>query len=380
MAPFLVIWVGQAVSLLGSQLVQFALIWYLTETTGSATVLATASLVGYLPTVFLGPLIGTLIDRWNRKRILIFSDAAIAGATVFLAILFALDLIQLWHIYTILFIRSLGSAFHSPTMTASTTLMVPKKHLSRIQGMNEILYGSLGILAPVTGAILLSVLPMQGILGIDIGTALLAITPLLFLHVPQPEITTRPKQVTSIFGSFVDGLRYLRSQPALWMITLSHTIIYFLMVPAYTLLPILVTDQFAGAAPQLAWLQSAGAAGIIAGGLLLSLWGGFKKRVITMLCGTVVSGLSWIVVGLSPSNGLLVVIGGLFIGTAANSVMVGSVRAIWQAVIPPEMQGRLFSIGGSLVTAVTPIGLAIAGPVADSIPFQGGPLSQGRFQ
>jgi len=90
MAPFLVIWVGQAVSLLGSQLVQFALIWYLTETTGSATVLATASLVGYLPTVFLGPLIGTLIDRWNRKRILIFSDAAIAGATVFLAILFAL--------------------------------------------------------------------------------------------------------------------------------------------------------------------------------------------------------------------------------------------------------------------------------------------------
>lgn len=346
MIPFLIIWSGQAVSLLGSQLVQFALIWYLTKTTGSATVLATASLVGILPMVFLGPIIGVLIDRWNRKQILIFSDAAIAGVTVILAILFAIDDVQLWQIYAILFVRSLGSAFHAPTMTASTTLLVPEKHLSRVQGMNEILAGGLGILAPAMGALLLSVLPIQGILGIDIGTALLAITPLFFLHVPQPEITKITPEGQHIFGSFVDGLRYLWSQPALWMITLSHTIIYFLMIPAYTLLPILVTERLAGGASQLAWLQIAGAAGIMAGGLLLSLWGGFKKRVITMLWGTVLSGLSWIMVGLSPSDGLLIVIGGLFIGAAANSIMVGSVRALWQAIIPPEMQGRLFSIGG----------------------------------
>jgi len=288
---------------------------------------------------------------------------------VILAVLFTIDQILLWHIYAILFIRSLGGAFHSPTMMASTTLMIPEKHLSRVQGMNEILAGGLGILAPAIGAFTLSVLPISEILAIDIGTALLAITPLLFLHVPQPETKTADNFPT-LFGSFKEGVRYLWSQPGLWMITLSHTFIYFLMIPCYTLLPILVTDRLAGGAPQLAWLQIAGAVGIIAGGLLLSLWGGFQKRVITMLLATVLSGVSWILVGISPANSLFIILGGLFLGAAMNSIMVGSVRALWQAVIPPEMQGRLFSVGTSLVTAVTPIGLVIAGPVADSIGVQ----------
>jgi DHA3 family macrolide efflux protein-like MFS transporter len=369
MTPFIVIWAGQAISLLGSQLVQFALIWYLTETAGSAKVLATASLVGLLPNAFLGPIIGTLVDRWNRKKILIFSDAAIAVATVILAILFAIDQIQLWHIYAILLVRSLGGAFHSPAMTASTTLMVPEKYLSRVQGVNGMLQGGLGILAPALGAFLLNVLQIQGILGIDVGTALLAILPLLFVHIPQPKTAKTAKDIPTLYGSFMVGLCYLRSQPGLWMITLSHTVIYFLMIPAYVLLPILVIDYLAGGAPQLAALQSAVAAGIMAGGLLLTLWGGFKKRVITMLAGTILSGLSWILIGLGPDNNLFIIIC-LFIGTAMNSIMVASVQALGQAVIPPELQGRIFSISLSLINFINPLGLAIAGLVADTIGVQ----------
>ncbi len=132
---FFTIWSGQALSILGSQLVQFALIWHLTVQTGSATVLATATLVGMLPNVVLGPFIGTLVDRWNRRRIMLLADSIEALATIVLAVLFALDIVEVWHIFVILFIRSLAGAFHTNAMHASTSLMVPVEHLTRIQGL-----------------------------------------------------------------------------------------------------------------------------------------------------------------------------------------------------------------------------------------------------
>lgn len=136
MAPFFTVWVGGAFSLLGSQLVQFALIWWLTESTGSATVLATASLVGLLPQVLLGPLVGALVDRWSRRWVMIVADSATALATIGLALLFWNGSIQIWHVYLLMFIRSIGGGFHWSAMQASTSLMVPKEHLSRIQGLN----------------------------------------------------------------------------------------------------------------------------------------------------------------------------------------------------------------------------------------------------
>ena len=132
---FFTIWSGQALSILGSQLVQFALIWYLTVQTGSATVLATATLVGMLPNVVLGPFIGTLVDRWNRRWIMLLADSLEALATIALAVLFALDVVEVWHIFAVLFIRSLAGAFHVNAMQASTSLMIPVEQLTRIQGL-----------------------------------------------------------------------------------------------------------------------------------------------------------------------------------------------------------------------------------------------------
>lgn len=143
--PFFTIWSGQAVSLLGSQLVQFALIWWLTKTTGSATVLATASLVGLLPQVLLGPVIGALVDRWNRRLTMIVADSVIALATVALAILFLTEGVQIWHVYLLMFIRAAAGGFHWSSMQASTSLMVLKEHLSRIQGLNQMIQGGLNI-------------------------------------------------------------------------------------------------------------------------------------------------------------------------------------------------------------------------------------------
>ena len=177
---FFTIWGGQALSILGSQLVQFALIWHLTVQTGSATVLATASLVGTLPQVILGPFVGTLVDRWNRRWIMLLADGIITLATILLAVLFALDAVAIWHIYVVMLIRSLAGSFHGNAMSASTSLMVPVEHLTRIQGINQMLTGGLNVVSAPLGAFLLDVLPLQGILAIDVATALLAIVPLLF--------------------------------------------------------------------------------------------------------------------------------------------------------------------------------------------------------
>ena len=138
-ARFFTVWGGQAFSLFGSSLVQFALVWYLTKQTGSATVLATATLVAMLPQIVLGAFVGALVDRWNRRLIMIIADGGIALATVALIYLFLSGQVQIWHIYLILMIRSLGQAFHFPAMQASTSLMVPEKHLTRISGANQTL-------------------------------------------------------------------------------------------------------------------------------------------------------------------------------------------------------------------------------------------------
>src|SRR4030066_1615060 len=168
---FFSIWTGQAFSLFGSQLVSFTVIWWLTQTTGSATVLATASLVGLLPQVILGPLTGALVDRWSRRLTMIVADGIIALATVILAVLFALGHVQIWQVYALLFVRSVCGGFHWPAMQASTTLMVPNEQFSRIQGLNQMLQGGMNIASAPLGALLLALLPMEGILAIDVFTA-----------------------------------------------------------------------------------------------------------------------------------------------------------------------------------------------------------------
>ncbi len=151
---FFTVWTVQALSLLGSQLVSFALIWYLTKMTGSATVLTTASLVGLLPQVILGPFVGTLVDRWNRRRIMIIADGIIALATLLLAYLFLIDKAAIWTIYILLFIRSVAGGFHYNSMNASTVLMVPKEFLTKIQGLNQMIGGGLNIISAPLGALL----------------------------------------------------------------------------------------------------------------------------------------------------------------------------------------------------------------------------------
>jgi DHA3 family macrolide efflux protein-like MFS transporter len=370
---FFTIWTGQAFSLFGSQLVSFAVIWWLTQTTGSATVLATASLVGLLPQVILGPFTGTLVDRWNRRLTMIIADGLIALATIGLAILFALDSVQIWQVYALLFIRSVCGGFHWPAMQASTSLMVPKEHLTRIQGLNQMLQGGMSIISAPLGALFLSLLPMQGILAIDVFTALLAIVPLLFFQVPQPvrnDLHPEANGKSSFKQDFMAGLSYVWSWPGLMLIGVMATVINFLLTPAFSLLPILVYKHFNGQAIQLATLESFYGIGIILGGLVLSAWGGFKRRVLTSLMGLVAMGIGCLVMGLLPPSAFVIAVAvGLYLGFV-NPIVNGPLLAAVQAAVSPELQGRVFSLIGTVSAAMSPLGLIIAGPIADHLGVQ----------
>ncbi len=370
--PFFTIWTGQAFSILGSTLVQFALIWYLTKTTGSGTVLAAASLVGLLPSILLGPLAGALVDRWNRRVTMMAADGVVALATLLLAGLFSLGIAEVWHIYVLMFVRSLAGSFHWAAMQTSTSLMVPRAHLARIQGLNSILSGSMNIVAAPLGALLLDVLPLQGVLLIDVSTALLAIAPLVFIAVPQPSLPeVQPNTPDGgLWEDLTAGFRYVACWPGLLMILGMAVVINFLLTPAASLLPLMVRNHFNGDALQFASLESAMGIGVIAGGLILGVWGGFKNRMLTCIVGLAGTGAASLLLGFAPDWAFPLAVAGMLLLGISNPITNGPLMALIQEAVEPEMQGRVFTLIGSAAGLMSPLGLALAGPLSDVLGVQ----------
>jgi DHA3 family macrolide efflux protein-like MFS transporter len=369
MATFSIVFVGQAFSLLGSRLVQFTLVWWLTIRSGSASVLAFASITAILPQVILGPLAGTLVDRWNRRLVLMVSDSVIALTVGVLALLYLQGSVQVWHIYAVMFVRSLGGAFQWPTMQASTSLMVPSRHLSRVSGLTQSLHGVANILAPPLGALLLEVLPIETILAIDIGTAILAVGPLFIFQIPQPP-DSGPRAQRSILTELHEGARFMRRWTGVLMIVVIAMIINLLSNPAFSLLPLLVTEHFKGQALDLSVMQSAFGIGMILGGVLLGVWGGSTQRVKTALSALVASGVAILVLGLAPPSAFLIAVGAFFAFGFVNSIANASFLAALQTIVPSSMQGRIFTLLNSGVMSMSPLGLAVAGPIADVLSIQ----------
>ena len=369
---FFTIFTGQAFSLFGSSLVQFALVWYLTQKTGSATVLATASLFAMLPQILLGPVAGTVVDRGNRRLIMILSDTLIALSTLVLAYLFWIGKAQIWHIYLISMIRSVGGAFHYPAMASSTTLMVPKEQLARVAGANQTLQGLISIVAPPVGALLISVIPTHSVLMIDVITAILGVTPLLFFSIPQPprtEIQESGKRA-SFLQDMGAGFKYMASWPGLLMLGLMATLLNFLLAPTSALTPLLVTKYFGKGALELGSLDSFFGIGMIAGGVTLSIWGGFKKKIVTSLTGIIMFSFATLAIAAAPANSFWVMIAAMFVIGFMLPMANGPIHALFQSLIEPNMQGRVLSLISSVAQAMMPLSLIIAGPVTDATSYQ----------
>lgn len=356
---------GQMVSLLGSSLVQFALVWWLTRETGSAVVLATSTFVALIPNLLLGPFAGALVDRWNRKLVLIVSDAIIALSVGVLGILFAFNLQQVWHIYVIIFIRALGSTFHWPAMSASVSRLVPEKHLSRFAGISQAARGSIEIAAPPLGALCMELLPIYGVIFIDVATAIIAITVLAFITIPAVERSDKGMITPALLLKDVSsGIKFLMSWRGAFSLMIIASMVNFFLIPMDTLMPLMVTQELKRGVWELGGLQSAAGVGIIAGGLILGSTGGFKPRILNVIFGLLGLGTATIIISITPANTIMLA----FIGFSMLGICLplanGSLAAIMQASVPHEMQGRVFSVISTMAMAVSPIAALMTAPLS----------------
>ncbi len=356
---------GQIASTLGSSIVQFVIIWWITLQTQSGAYLALASFVGLVPTILLSPLIGVLVDRWNRKALIALSDFSQAIATVILIVLFWTGTASILNVFIILVIRGLCQAFHSPTVLAVTPSMVPQEKLGRINGLSFFFTGAVNLAGPVLAALLLAVGSIDQILWVDIITFAAAIVPVLAVKIPSAiEVIQKG---ASFKSSFKEGLKHIRNHRGLMPLFLLAMILNLLVTPLTTLLPYYIRFDHLGGAGDLALVEAMIEGGILAGGLAMTVIGAVKKKSLAMATSFYIIFAGYLLVSLSPTGAFWFM--GLAGLVAAFFIPVVNVLAatITQTVIPLEMQGRVNSVNLALVTAAMPIGMIVSGAAVELI-------------
>ena len=322
-----------------------------------------------LPQALLGPLGGTLADRLSRRRIMITADSISAIAMIIMVYLFSSNQIQLWHIYSLMFLRSSMQAFQSPAAAASTSLLVPEDWLPRVAGMNQAMAGIMTIASAPLGALALAFLPFQGALMIDVVTALLGIVPLFIYAIPQTKRLETEK--TSVWTDFTEGVAYIKNRRGLLMLYGLLGLVVLTVMPTFALTPLLVKQHFGGGVNEVALMEGLAGIGMIAGGILISINPLFKKRIVTLLISFIVSCGTVALTALAPSNALWFAtiwwtLSGITFSTGNAPMM-----AIIQTSVPNQIQGRVLSLMNTVMGLAGPIGLAIAAPLGDAIGVRG---------
>lgn len=362
---YILFWLGQLVSLLGSSIAGFVIIWWITLETESAVYLSIASLVGFAPIVILSPLAGVLADRWNRKGLIATADLLQALTTVALIFLFLSNVVSIWLILVLLGLRGVFQAFHLPTVSAIIPTMVPKEELSRMNGLNFLFTGAVNLVGPIVAALLLQFWSISQILWIDAVTFLIAIVPLLSISIPS---VRKKQEQTSFRREFGEGLAFVRNARGFLPLIILSTALNFLIAPLDTLLPYFVRFDHFGGVEDLAFVFAFVQGGIIAGGLLMSVIKGFKKkRMIVMALFIYVFFLVYAFAALTPTGLFWFMAIGGFIMLFCMPVINVLYMTIIQTVVPMEMQGRVNSVDMALSNAARPFGMIISGPIAEVI-------------
>jgi DHA3 family macrolide efflux protein-like MFS transporter len=357
---------GQISSTLGSAIVQFVIIWWITLQTQSGAYLALASFVGLVPTILLSPLIGVLVDKWNRKALIALADFSQAMATVALIVLFWTGNASILYVFVILAARGVCQAVHSPTVLAVTPSMVPQEKLGRINGLSFFFTGAVNLAGPVLAALLLAVGTIDQILWVDVITFAVAIVPVLAVNIPTAKAAVAQNN-TSFKESFKEGLRHIRNHHGLMPLFLLAMILNLLITPLTTLLPYYIRFDHLGGAGDLALVEAMIEGGILAGGLAMTIIGTIKKKSLAMAASFYVIFAGYLLVSLSPTGAFWFM--GLAGLAAAFFIPVANVLAatITQTVIPLEMQGRVNSVNLALVTSAMPIGMVVSGVAVELI-------------
>ena len=366
MFGFTIVWLGQIVSVLASAMSQFGLTIWMFEKTGSATALGLMQVFFITPFLLISPIAGVMVDRHNRKMMMMVSDLGAGLATVLILVFQALGILQFWHLYFASVIYGLGMAFQWPAYSAAITTLVPKEQYGRANGMMSLIDAGPGVVAPLLAGALLPVIGLTGILTFDVVTFLLAIGALMIVHIPQPPRTEEGKQGEgSIWKEATYGFKYIFARPSLLGLQLIFFAGNLFSGIGFTLLAPMILSRTANDSLMLGSAQTAGAIGGLIGGILMSAWGGFKRRVHGVLFGWIISGIGMAIIGLA--GGLPIWIIGMVITALVVPLVNGSNQAIWQAKVAPDVQGRVFSARRLIAWFTNPISPIIAGTMADFV-------------
>jgi DHA3 family macrolide efflux protein-like MFS transporter len=368
---FLTIWLGQVVSLVGSGLTSFALGVWVFEQTGSATQFALIGLAAVLPRVLLSPLAGAIVDRWDRRRVMILSDTGAGLSTLAIALLLWTHQLDsqghsfgTWYIYALTFINAAFGTLQWPAFAATISLLVSKKNLGRANGLVQFGQAASEILAPALAGILMGIIQLGGVILIDVATFVFAVTTLLLVRFPKPEAAAeKGSGRTTLWNDLTLGWRYISARPGLKGLLLFFAVVNFLWAMVGALITPMILSWTSS--DELGLIIAVAGAGMFAGSLLMSTWGGTQRRINGVLGFELLSGICFMLMGLRPSFWL--VAAGAFGAHVTIAVVFGSTQAIWQSKVVPEVQGRVFATQQMVARAAAPLAYLLAGPLADKV-------------
>ena len=364
MRIFSIIWFGQLISTLGSGLTSFALGVWVYEETGSATLFALNMLAFALPSLAVSPLAGALVDRWDRRWVMILSDSGAALTTLTVLVLVLGGRLQIWHVYVVTGIASALNSFQWPAYSAATTMLVPKDQLGRAGGMVQIGEAISQLISPaVAGALYVST-GLPGVILIDFATFLFAVTTLLLVRIPQPEISAEGQSGRGTLRQEIAfGWKYIAARPGLLGLLLVFAVFNFLTGLSNPLIAPMVLDM---TSPQTyGFLASLVGLGMLAGTLVMSVWGGPRRRIHGVLAFLAISGVLMALFGVTSAIPVMALAGfGLMF---VMPIINGSSQAIWQSKVAPDIQGRVFSVRRMIALSISPVAFALAGPLADKV-------------
>lgn len=358
------VWFGQVISFIGSGLTSFALGVWVLQRTGEITKYALISMFFVLPAVLLGPLAGTLVDRWDRRKAMLISDLGAGLSTLSIAILYLLGGLQVWYIYIAVFVSGAFGSLRMPSMQAAMTQMIPRKNLGRASGMMEIVMIGEFLIAPAIAGGLMGKIGLAGVIMIDFTSFLFAVTILLFVRIPRAQATAEGRAGTgSLIQESAYGWKYIVARPGLAALMLLFALSSFtteMTVVLYT--PLILSF---GSTTQLGLAMSLSAGGFLVGGLLMSIWGGPRRRVWVVMVFMLLLGLFSALIGLRASMGLIIISG--FFATLCVPIISSSNQVIWQKKVAADVQGRVFAIRRTITLATPLLTYVVAGPLSDRV-------------
>ncbi|MEO1289652.1 MAG: MFS transporter [Chloroflexota bacterium] len=368
MNAFYTIWVGQFFSLLGTGMTRFALTLWAWELTGSATALAFVAFFGFLPSIVMSPIAGALVDRWDRKLVMMLSDLAAGVGTILLLILSLNGSLVLWHVYAITFVAGMFESFQFPAYSAAITTMVSKDHYARTSAMLGLANSASNIFAPITAASLYGLLSLNGILALDIVTFVIAYGTLLFVKIPAVKRSAEGADSQSgVWQEISYGFRFIWNRKSLFWLQTAFFFANFVFGMAIVLTNPMILARTGNNETILGIVSACMAGGGFVGGLLMSAHGGFKeRRVRGVLWGFMASGLLGTVV-LGAGQTILFWVIGAFAQSAFLSPINASNQAIWQSKVPPDVQGKVFAARRVIAAISTPAAMIIGGLLADYV-------------